>query len=215
MRRRLRTAFGQSRRLGFGAVASASVLSGFDIGRFATALNFAADMAGGCYQCFRDGTMEGHFHSGHAARAGIIAAALAGAGGEASPGALDGPDGFFSTFARGQYDARPLTEKTTELAILRARSKPFSACAVNQDTMLVIRSLQPAGFAPSDIERVKLTRPARGWNGLDTPGVMADPPCQNILQAMSRRSSLPVLHLSANPSRSCGTFESHIREPGC
>lgn len=52
----------------------------------------------------------------------------------------------------------------------------------------MIRALQPAGLAPSQIERVILTRRARGKNGCDGPGILAAPPFQNMQKAqMSAR----------------------------
>jgi len=183
----------------FGAVASASVLSRFDTGKLATALNFAANMAGGFYECLADGTMEAHVHAGLAARAGITAAALAGAGGEASPSALDGSHGFFSAYARGQYDATALTAETRDLGILLARSKPFPACWLNQDTMLMIRSLRPSGFTPSQIERVVVTRPARGQNSYDAPGMLEDPPYHNMLHAQMSAKFTSIAALLGKP----------------
>lgn len=181
----------------FGAAASASVLSGLDTRQFANALNFAANMAGGFYEGFADGTIEGRVHAGLAARAGITAAALARAGGETSPATLDGAAGFFNTFARGRdYDPGALTADTRELGILRARSKWFPACAVNQDTMLVIRSLRPAGFAPSEIERVVVNRHPASY---DATGLRAAPPYHNVLQAQMSAKFTAVAALLGRP----------------
>ncbi|WP_050425668.1 MmgE/PrpD family protein [Bradyrhizobium tropiciagri] len=184
----------------FAAAASASVLSGLNAGRLATALNFAANMATGFYQSLAAGTMEGHILAGFAARAGINAAALAEAGGETWLGTLDGPHGFFETLARGQtHDAGALTAETRELGILGARSKPFPVCAANIDTMLMIRSLQPAGISPSQIERVMVTRPATPANGIDYPGVSAAPPHHNPLQAQMSATFTSIAALLGKP----------------
>lgn len=184
----------------FGAVASASVLTGLDTRKFAAALNFAANMAAGFQEGLRDGTMECYFHAGFAARAGVAAAALARAGGVMSPRTLDGQFGFFNTFARGtNCDPGALTAETKELGILSARSKPFPACALNADTMLTIRSLQPAGFSPSQIERVIITRPETGVSGYYAPGVMADPPYHNMLQAQMSAKFTAVAALLGKP----------------
>lgn len=180
----------------FGAAASAAVLSGLDTGKFAAALDFAANIAGGFQQCLQGGTMEPYVHAGLAARAGITAAALAAAGGETSPGTLDGECGFFSTLARDQYDAGALTAETRELGILSVRSKPFPACAINQDTMLMIRSLQPAGIAPSQIERVMVTRPATEYSA---PGALAIPPHHNMLQAQMSARFTSIAALLGKP----------------
>jgi 2-methylcitrate dehydratase PrpD len=191
----------------FGAAAAASILAGFDTHKLATALNFAANMAGGVLQCLDGGTMECYVHSGLAARGGITAAALAGAGGDTSTGTLDGSYGFFSTFARGHHcDAGALTAETSELGIFRTRSKPFPACAMNQDTMLMIRSLQPTGVAPSQIERVTVTRPATGLNSFDSPGLLADPPYRNMLQAQMSAKFTSLAALLGKPVTELGYF---------
>lgn len=166
----------------FGAAAAASVLSALDTRQLANALNFAAQMAGGFYECFADGTMEVDVHAGLAARAGITAAALAEAGGQTSESALDGPAGYFRTFARGRdYNPDALTDETGDLGVLSALSKPIPGCTANQKTMETIRLLQPAGFQPSEIERVIVARPAKDY---DAPGITADPPYHNMLQAL-------------------------------
>ncbi|MET4323948.1 MmgE/PrpD family protein [Bradyrhizobium sp. RT5a] len=183
----------------FGAAASASVLLGLDTGKFANALNFAANMTGGLLESLGDGTIELYVHAGLAARAGITAAALARAGGETSPRTLDGPNGFFSTFVGGHFEVDPLTGETRELGILSVRSKPFPACALNQDTMLMIRSLQPAGFSPSQIERVTVIRPAKGANSYNAPGVMADPPYHNMTQAQMSARFTSIAALLGKP----------------
>ncbi|MCK1709589.1 MmgE/PrpD family protein [Bradyrhizobium sp. 143] len=192
----------------FGAAASAAVLSRLDTDKFAAALNFAANMAGGLLQSLGAGGMEVYLQAGLAARAGINAIAFAGAGGEAAPGTLDGQYGFLNAFMRGRHDAGDLIADTAELGILRARSKPFPACLVNQDTMLLIRSLQPGGLAPSQIERVTVTRPATGQNGYDGPGIMADPPYRTMIQAAMSAKFTSISALLGKPV----TELRHIRE---
>jgi 2-methylcitrate dehydratase PrpD len=198
----------------FGAAASASVLSGFDTGRFAAALNFAANMAGGLIQCLADGSVEAHIHAGLAARAGVIAAALAGAGGKTSPSTLDGPSGYFRTFARGQhFDASVLTAETAKLAIFSVKSKWFPVCWVNQEGMLLIRSLQPAGIASSLIERVTVIRPKKGQNGYDVPGVMAAPPYHDQLQAQMSAKFTVCAALLGRPVTETRYFRESFGDP--
>jgi len=198
----------------FGAAASAAVLSGLDTRKFANAVNFAAHMAGGLQEGHADGTMDWSIHAGLAARGGIAAAAFAGAGGEAAPRTLDGSHGFFSTFARGKNcDAGALIAETGEFGILSARSKPFPACSYNQDTMLMIRSLQPSGLAPSEIERVIVTRPAKGSNSYDATGSMAAPPYHNMFQAQISAKFTSVAALLAKPVTELRYFRNSFRDP--
>ncbi|UPJ79258.1 MmgE/PrpD family protein [Bradyrhizobium sp. 183] len=44
---------------------------------------------------------------------------------------------------------------------------------------------EPGSLAPSDIERVIVTRPAGGWSGVDTPGVRTAPPYRNTSRAQT------------------------------
>ncbi|MCK1757014.1 MmgE/PrpD family protein [Bradyrhizobium sp. 137] len=195
----------------FGAAAAASFLSGLDTRQFANALNFAANMAGGFYEGFGHGTIEGHVHAGLAARAGITAAALAGAGGETSPATLDGAAGFFSTFARDRdYEPGALTAQTAGLGIHSAWSKPFPACKANQETMRLIRSLQPAGFAPSEIERVIVTRPARDY---DAPGIRAEPPYHNTVQVLMSAKFTSIATLLGKPVTEFRYFKESFGDP--
>lgn len=198
----------------FGAAASAAVLSGLDTRKIANALNFAANMAGGFNEGLGDGTMECFFHAGVAARAGISAAAFAGAGGEASPRTLDGSHGFFSALARGtNCDASALTAATRELGILGARSKPFPACALNQETMLTIRSLRPTGLSPSQIKRVIVTRPKTGINNYDAPGLLGTPPYRNSLQAQMSAKFTSVATLLGKPVTELAYFRESFGDP--
>ncbi|OSI81004.1 MmgE/PrpD family protein, partial [Bradyrhizobium canariense] len=195
----------------FGAAAAASVLSGLDTRQFANALNFAANMAGGFSEGFADGTMEGHVHAGLAARAGVTAAALAGAGGESSPATLDGAAGFFSTFACGQdYDPGALTAESKELGIHSAWSKAFPACQANQETMRLIRSLEPAGLAPFEIERVIITRAARHY---DAPGICSEPPYNNMVQALMSAKFTSVATLLGKPVEESRYFKQSFGDP--
>ncbi|MCK1680057.1 MmgE/PrpD family protein [Bradyrhizobium sp. 147] len=195
----------------FGAAASASILSGLNTEQLANALNFAANMAGGLLESFADGTMELHVQAGLAARGGITAAALARGGGKTTPRTLDGPYGFFSTFGHGRScDPDALTIKTRELGILSAWSKPFPACKGNLDTMLIIRSLQPVGFAPSEIERVVLSR---RHNDYDAPGMLADPPYSNMVQAMISAKFTSVAALLGKPITDWRYFKESCRDP--
>ncbi|WP_346658680.1 hypothetical protein [Bradyrhizobium sp. 143] len=143
--------------------------------------------------------MEVYLQAGLTARAGINATGFAGAGGEAAPGTLDGDYGFLNAFMCGHHNAGALIADMTELGILTARSKPFLACWVNRNTMLVIRSLQPGGRAPSQIERVTVTRPATGENGYDGPGIMADPPYRSMIQAAMSAKFTSISALLGKP----------------
>jgi len=79
-----------------GAAAAASRLLGLDATASNHALAIAASAASGLKENF--GTMVKPLHAGLAARNGVVAAQLAGAGMTASGAAIDGPQGFLSAF---------------------------------------------------------------------------------------------------------------------
>ena len=80
---------------GFGAAAAAARLLRLSAEQTAHALGFAANLAGGLAQVWREGSAEGPLQLGFAARNGIAAARAAAAGATAAGAALDGPAGFF------------------------------------------------------------------------------------------------------------------------
>ncbi|HKT79754.1 MAG TPA: MmgE/PrpD family protein [Vicinamibacterales bacterium] len=81
----------------FAAAAVAAKLLGHDAAQLCDAWGLAAAQAAGLVRNF--GTMAKPFQAGHAARAGIFAAELAGAGMTADRAIFDGPDGFPETYA--------------------------------------------------------------------------------------------------------------------
>lgn len=191
----------------FGAAAAAAMLMDLDTARLGSALDLAAHRVGGLYQPFADGTMEGYFHAGFAARSGICAAMLARAGAQTSHLSLEGRNGFFNTYGAGPGDAGALLAPiTTELALNRVRSKPFPACALNQDTMLMIRALRPADLREQQIERLVLRRPATGLNSVEAPGVANDPPYANMLQAQMSAKFTAAAALLGRPVRELAYF---------
>jgi len=191
----------------FGAAAAAGTLLKLQPERMSAAFDLAANMAGGLYQAFWDGTMEGYFHAGFSARSGLVAANIADSGAMTSHQTLEGAHGFFRTFGQGAGNPEALTAPVTEdLAILQTRSKPFPACALNQDTMLMIRALRPKQLEFEDIVRLVLTRPVSGMNSLDAPGLVGEPPYTNMLQAQMSAKFTAIATLLARAVESVGYF---------
>lgn len=199
----------------FGAATTAGVLMRLSPAELSAALDVAANMAGGLYQSFADGTMEGYLHAGLAARSGILAACLARAGAMTSDNALDGEFGFFRTFGGGAADSDALTAPLVEtnLAVLRALSKPFPACALNQDTMLMIRALRPARLRADDITGLVIRRPASGINSLGAPGVALEPPYRNMLQAQMSAKFTAIATLLGRPVEELPFFRDSFSDP--
>jgi 2-methylcitrate dehydratase PrpD len=190
----------------FGAAATAGKVLGLKEEQMAAALDLAANMACGLYQGFWEGSMEGYFHAGFAARNGLTAASLAGAGADTSPFTLDGPHGFFQTFGGARGNPEVLLGAREGFGIMHVLSKPFPACALNQETMLLAASLGRKNISASDIEKVVIRRPSRGLNSFDAPGVQGDPPYTNMLQAQMAAKFTVVATLLGRPVEDVGYY---------
>lgn len=185
---------------GFGAAATAGKVLGLNEDQMAAALDLAANMACGIYQGFCEGTMEGYFHAGFSARNGVIAAYLAEAGADTSPLTLDGPHGFFKTFGGVQGNPEALLGGARNgFGIMHVLCKPFPACALNQETMLLARSLGRKGISAGEIGKLVVRRPAKGLNSFNAPGVLSDPPYTNMLQAQMAAKFTVVASLLGRP----------------
>jgi 2-methylcitrate dehydratase PrpD len=198
----------------FGAAATAGKVLGLKEEQMAVALDLAANMACGLYQGFWEGTMEGYFHAGFAARNGLTAASLAEAGADTSPLTLDGPHGFFQTFGgtRGNPEVL-LGGAGKSFGIMHVLCKPFPACALNQETMLLAASLGRKHISASDIEKVVIRRPSGGLNSFDAPGVPSDPPYTNMLQAQMAAKFTVVASLLGRPVADVGYYRDSYGDP--
>lgn len=190
----------------FGAAAAGGVLSGLSVSQLAAAYAIAANLAGGLNQGFVDGTMEPYLHPAFAARNGLLAARLAGAGCSASPLSLEGERGFFATFAGRVPKAVSLDPAVPELAVCRVGTKDYATCLYNQGTLALVTRRFPHGFAASDIERVTLARPASGLHGLSAPGVAAATPPVNALQLQMSARFTTAAALLGKPVKSAVWF---------
>ena len=162
-----------------GAAAAAGTIFGCDQAQLAAAMSIAANSAAGYGQGFVAGSMEPYLHAGYAARNGLLAAAVARAGGTASPDSFEGPYGFFQTYGGegGREAAAP-----TEHAVVRLGTKRFAACLQNQETLMLILTKLPVPLAADSITSVRLFRPATPNNGTASPGVGTGPPYSTMLQ---------------------------------
>ncbi len=166
----------------FGAAAAATVVFGGGEEKMATALALAANVGGGVNQGFLDGTMEPYFHAGFASANGLLAAELAAAGATTSLRALEGPKGFFATYAGDVDSVASLVEP--ELSnVIAVGVKRFPSCVQNQATIALALEQGEGPVDAETIERIVLRRPLDGANGLNSPGVEREPPYENMLQA--------------------------------
>ena len=198
----------------FGAAATAGKLIDLNGDNMAAALDLAANMACGVYQGFCEGTMEGYFHAGFSAHNGVIAAYLAEAGADTSPLTLDGPHGFFKTFGGVQGNPEALLGGTRNgFGIMHVLRKPFPACALNQETMLLAASLGRKGVSAGDIEKLVIRRPSGGLNSFNAPGVLSDPPYTNMLQAQMAAKFTVVASLLGRPVEDVEYYRDSYGDP--
>ncbi|MBI4591069.1 MAG: MmgE/PrpD family protein [Candidatus Rokubacteria bacterium] len=117
----------------FGAAAAAARLMGLPAEGVASALGFAANLAGGLGQTWIEGSSEWRFQVGIAGRNGIFAARIAARGAVAARESLEGVAGFYQAFG-GTLD--PAETTTAGLGkdweILEVTLKPFPVCAIHQ-----------------------------------------------------------------------------------
>jgi len=154
------------------AAAASAHLLGLDAQRCASALANAASFTGGILQSFSDGTDEWRYQVGVAARTGLAATALAGAGSRSAPGAFEGPAGFVRAFARADCDVGSLERRLgTEWSVLRVTFKPFPVCAFNQTPVTAALSLRDrlGGRAPARVS-VRMNPFETGYAGMDAKG---------------------------------------------
>jgi 2-methylcitrate dehydratase PrpD len=196
----------------FGAAAAASCVMNLSVREAGVALDLAANTAGGLYEGFWDGTMEPYLQAGFAARNGLVAANLAAAGARTATRSLEGRNGFFATFAGARGDTDALLGPYSRLAIIDARGKPYPACALNQDTILLITQHGRTPFSADEIERVVLTRPAHGPNGVYSPSVLGEPPYTSMLQAQMSAKFTAVAALLGRPVDQVDYYEKEFAD---
>jgi 2-methylcitrate dehydratase PrpD len=166
----------------FGAAAAAATINELPVDQLAASLAVAASMSGGITQGFVEGTMEPFLQAGLAASNGLFAVQLARAGVVVAPETLEGPFGFFQTFGGAQGRPEALTESRAELAVCGLGTKRFASCVQNQATIELVLDQAPALDGAEAVERIVLRRPARGTDGLSSPGVDSLPPYDSMLQ---------------------------------
>lgn len=148
-------------------------LLGLDPTRTANAIALAANGAAGLNQWAIAGTNESFYHSGGAARAGIIAARLAQAGVPAARGSLDGPAGLLAAMGRRDHAGALLDGLATRHRIIEVTFKPAPACIFAQGPSQVAAALAARRIQPADKIRgveVRVTEAAARYPGCDFAG---------------------------------------------
>jgi 2-methylcitrate dehydratase PrpD len=197
----------------FGSAAAVCGVHGWSGQTLASALDIAANMAGGTTEGIFEGAMEPYFQAGLAARNGMLAAQLAHAGASTSVESLEGPFGFFETYGGVPGDGSELSATRQDLGVTRVGSKRYAACLQNQETISLIARDLPYPLEAREIARVVLARPARGTHGLNSPGVSRVPPFGNMLQAQMSARFTAAAALLGRPVEDPRFFQSAFGDP--
>lgn len=193
----------------FGAAAAAAYILGSNADQMAAALAIAANSAGGSTQGVFEGSMEPFFQAGSAARNGLFAAGLGLAGAVVAKNALEGEFGFFETYGGERGDLACLLAERSDAGICSVGIKRFASCLQNQQTLALIVDGLDRPLQAEEIERVVITRPATGTNGLNSPGVSRAGPLPNRLAAQMSARFTAAGALLGKPVDDPNFYEAH------
>ena len=161
----------------FGAAAAASEIYGLDAKRFSHALATSATFAAALQQAFRMDSMSKPLHAGHAAEAGILAAAGAREGVTGSLDVIEGETGFGRAMSDGPDWDKALETLGKTHHVTMMTFKNHACCG---HTFAAIDGAQEAqrqlGAKPADIARIKVGsyRAAKEVSGYENPATPAE-----------------------------------------
>ncbi|KEF54597.1 uncharacterized protein A1O9_09039 [Exophiala aquamarina CBS 119918] len=143
-----------------------------------SALSFGVNMAAGLNEWAWAGGTEIYTHMGSASRNGIISLGLARAGMQSSDTVLEGRDGAFEAYRKGEAGASDkfaewVAEKSIGGGILDARFKPVAGCNFIQTPLSIALKLsKEITGSIGQIERicVNTTSAAKAYPGCDSFG---------------------------------------------
>lgn len=136
----------------FGAAAAAALLLGLDGDEQVSALSLASGTASGVCEWAAAGTADLFFQNAHAARSGLVATLLAGAGARAAGGAVDGQWGLRRALS-GSGPAGAV-DPAAPLAVDEVYFKAYPSCAFTQETIEASARLAEGGIDPRTIDRI-------------------------------------------------------------
>ncbi len=161
----------------FGAASAAAEIYGLDPKRFAHALAMSATFAAALQQAFRMDSMSKPLHAGHAAEAGVLAAAGAREGVTGSLDVIEGEAGFGKAMSDGPDWDKALATLGKVHHVTMMTFKNHACCG---HTFAAIDGAQEAqrqlGAKPAEIARVKVGsyRAAKEVSGYEDPKTPAE-----------------------------------------
>jgi 2-methylcitrate dehydratase PrpD len=167
-----------------GATAAAARLLRLDRAQTATAFGIAASSAAGLRLNF--GFMAKPLHAGNAARAGLLAAQLAGRGFTANTAAFDGPGGFIGTYSPGDGDPAAVApgDGTWQALDPGIAVKKYPCCNRGHRAIDATLALVAAhDLHAADVECIEVHMPAGEVDDAGRVGPMVYPRPETGLQA--------------------------------
>lgn len=138
----------------FGAAAAASYLRGLDAEKSARALGIAGSASAGIFEFLSDGSTSKHFHGGHAAMAGIVAADLAVEGLTGPLSIFEGREGILKVYSR-DVDPNRITDGLGEhYEVMNVFFKIHATCAHIFSPIDAVLELRAQVGAPAEFERM-------------------------------------------------------------
>lgn len=194
----------------FGAATAAAKLMGFDAGQLSTAWGHALSLAAGSMQFSQEptGAEVKRVHAGHAARNGVTAAQMAGAGISAPARSLDGRYGFLALHGCDPDPAALLARGARGLAIHDISIKPYACCRLLHSMIDGLREVTDGFAKGADISRILV----RGPQKLVDQHMVTRP-----LTPMAAQYSLPFAAgaaLAYGPDRFDVFEERYLADPG-
>ena len=161
----------------FGAAAAAAEIHGLDAKRFSHALATAATFAAALQQAFRMDSMSKPLHAGHAAEAGVLAAAGAREGVTGSLDVIEGEAGFGRAMGDGPDWENALATLGREHHVTMMTFKNHACCGHTFAAIDGAQELQRRlAVKPADIARVDVGsyRAAKEVSGYENPNTAAE-----------------------------------------
>ena len=143
----------------FGAAAAVAVLRNYEAAQIRSCFGHALCHAAGTMQAHEEGKPTLPVQLGNAARAGLLAADLAGAGVPAPEDALEGPYGYFALFERsfdiiGLADTLGKVWRVTELS-----HKPYPSGRATHGGVEAVLQLRSQGVTAKALKAMRLSAP--------------------------------------------------------
>lgn len=141
----------------FGASAACASLMGMDARDMAHALALGVSQSAGFWQTRHEPQSHGkQLHTAHAARAGVTAAMLAGAGARGPLSILDGHQGFFAATCPGASPSAVLADYGPGWRIHDVSLKPWPACRHAHPAIDAALLANNAGVTVGDVASIEV-----------------------------------------------------------